>query len=538
MYGLFCCLSLLLFALTAASSAAPGDVVRAIPSPRRAPTGLAFDGEHLWIADRLTDSLYALDPSDGRITRALPAPGFVPLGLTWDGAHLWCIDGEEKRILQLDVETGVALRSLEAPTTAPEGLAWDGRYLWLCDGADDEMCRISTDDGTTIVSYPAPSGASTGLAHWKDYLWCADRRDDKLFLFDTKHGEVVFSIAAPGKYPRGLTCDGEHLWVADYQADSIYQLVMDDGQPHALSKSHVMNMSLIHEFRNYGPGEALTFDAYVAIPRDLPNQKLLSEVRFTPPPLEILRDRWNQPTAHFRIENPQFAQRNLIAMSVRAELSEARTLVYPHRVGKLEEIPRDIREAYLVDEDKYHIHDPIIQIAARTAVGTESNPYWMMRAIHKYIRERLTYELAGGWNVAPKVLERGNGSCSEYTFVFIAMCRAVGIPARYVGAAVIRGDDASTDEYFHRWSQVYLQGYGWVHVDPQGGDRERPSEIAESIGVVDNRFLITTEGGGASEYLGWSYNHYEMWTSRGPVKIHVEATAEWSPAPSSLKENE
>ena len=53
------------------------------------------------------------------------------------------------------------------------------------------------------------------------------------------------------------------------------------------------------------------------------------------------------------------------------------------------------------------------------------------------------YERSGGWNTAPIVLERGNGSCSEYTFVFISMCRAAGVPARYVGSVVERGESAS-----------------------------------------------------------------------------------------------
>ena len=44
------------------------------------------------------------------------------------------------------------------------------------------------------------------------------------------------------------------------------------------------------------------------------------------------------------------------------------------------------------------------------------------------------------------------------------MCRAAGLPARYVGAIMIRGDDASTDEVYHRWPEVYLPGYGVVLV--------------------------------------------------------------------------
>ena len=204
-------------------------------------------------------------------------------------------------------------------------------------------------------------------------------------------------------------------------------------------------------------------------------------------------------------------------------------MIYPHKIGSIEQIPKEIRELYLVDEEKYRIHDPIIQQAVKDAIGDETNLYWKMRKIHKYIREHLNYELAGGWNVAPQVLERGTGSCSEYTFVFISMCRAAGIPARYVGSAVLRGDDASYDDVFHRWSQVYLPPYGWVHIDPQGGDKTSPSEIADFMGKVANRYLITTIGGGASEYLEWNYNYNQKWTGLGPVKIYSEAVAEWSP---------
>ncbi|HEB83903.1 MAG TPA: transglutaminase domain-containing protein, partial [Bacteroidetes bacterium] len=320
------------------------------------------------------------------------------------------------------------------------------------------------------------------------------------------------------------------LWNADYQSDSLYALVLEDGETTTRGDEHTLDLLLTYEFRNYGPGEVPELDVYIAVPGDLPNQTLLSPVRFTPEPLEILHDRWRQPVAHFHFENPPLAERLQIRMETTAELSTARRLIYPHEVGTLDDIPADVRKTYLVDEDKYRIHDPLIEKAAKEAVGEETNPYWMMRNIHKYIRERLHYELAGGWNVAPRVLARGSGSCSEYTFLFISLCRAAGIPARYVGAVVVRGDEASTDQYFHRWSQVYLPGYGWVNVDPQGGDKEKPADVAASIGTVSNRVLITTQGGGASEYLKWGYNYEQTWTAKGPVKIHAEALGEWSPA--------
>jgi hypothetical protein len=520
----------LVLLLAPAAGATPGDVLGSVPTPATAPTGLTWDGHQLWLADQLTDQLYAIDPASGEVLRRLPAPGFVPRGLAWDGKLLWCIDGEENRILALDVGSGITVHSLEAPTAGPEGLAWDGRYLWLSDPLEDVICQISTEDGTTIKRFTAPMTVATGLTFWQGYLWSADRREDRIYLMDPAHdGEVVLSLAAPGPCARGLASDGKTLWCADYQNDRIDQLVLEDDQPFRISDQHRLHLLLTHEFRNYGPGQLLTLDVYIAQPRDLPNQKLLGAPVLDPPPKDVLKDRWQQPVAHYAFTDLPLAHRQQVRMTADVELAAVRHFVYPHRVGALKDIPKDVRQAYLVDEDKYRITDPIIVKAVKEAVGDETNPYWMMRRIHRYIRERLHYELSGGWNVAPRVLERGSGSCSEYTFLFIAMCRAAGIPARYVGSVVIRGDEASTDDVFHRWSQVYLPGYGWVHVDPQGGDRERPGEVAESIGVLSNRFLITTEGGGASEYLGWNYNYEQTWTSRGPVKVHAEAAGEWSP---------
>jgi hypothetical protein len=127
------------------------------------------------------------------------------------------------------------------------------------------------------------------------------------------------------------------------------------------------------------------------------------------------------------------------------------------------------------------------------------------------------------------VLQRGTGSCSEYTFVYIAMCRAAGLPARYAGAIVVRNDDASYDDVFHRWVEVFLPGYGWVPVDPSRGDSKWPADVAGSFGFVANNCLVTTVGGGGSEYMEWGYNGNERWTSEGRCKVVVENIGEWTP---------
>jgi transglutaminase-like putative cysteine protease len=511
-------------------AATPGDVLRTLPTPGSCPTGLAFDGARLWLADRLTDTLVAVDPGDGRVLASLPAPGFIPLGLAWDGHALWVLDGEEKRVYQVDPATGLTLRSIEAPSPSPQAVAWDGSHLWLADDKDDRIYQISTDDGTTVTSIPSPAGSPTGLTFDGAYLWCSDRVEDRIYMLEPGKGTVVVTLDAPGKYARGLAWANGVLWNVDYQDDRLYAL--DVGREGAQLRTKDVKrerMVLTHELRNYGPGEVKTADVYFAVPSDRPNQRLLGEVRFDPAPTAFLADRWGQKLAHYTQVDVPLATRVQRTMTVEVELASVRWFLFPEKVGRLEEIPGEIRDRYLVDEDKYRLDDPVIRAAVAEAVGDERNPYWIMRRIHSWVGEHLEYELAGGWNVAPAVIERGTGSCSEYTFVFIAMCRAAGLPARYVGAVMVRGDDASTDDVFHRWPEVYLPGYGWIPADAQAGDKKRPADVADSIGHLDNRALITTVGGGASAELGWGYNTNERWTAKGAVKVHVESVGEWSP---------
>jgi hypothetical protein len=233
--------------------------------------------------------------------------------------------------------------------------------------------------------------------------------------------------------------------------------------------------------------------------------------------------------AHFHFDDMPAGEMTEVMMHAEANLYQTRYFIFPDNCGTLDEIPDDIKKDYLIDDSKFAINDPIIQKGVRAAVEDETNPYWIARKIYNYIIDKVEYERVGGWNIAPTVLDRGTGSCSEYSFVFIAMCRAAGLPARYVGSVVVRGDDASWDDVFHRWCEIYLPNYGWIPVDPSGGDSEWPADRANSFGYLNNRFLITTAGGGGSKYLEWGYNANERWTSKGRVRIEIENFGEWSP---------
>jgi transglutaminase-like putative cysteine protease len=520
---------LFILTLSPAVSAVPGDTVGSIPSPACCPLGLAWDGHYLWNVDRKTDLIYRIDPANGDVTDSLPSPSYAPRGLTWDGKRLWCVDAEESSIYAINPVTRIVEWTIPCPVGTPNGLAWDGKYLWVADDQEDSLAQISTEDGTTIRSISAPTSHPCGLTFDGTYLWVSDRIDNRIFMITPDGGEVILSLTAPGPYSWGLAWDGTNLWNVDYQNDRVYCLVAHDQTPFARSDEKPEQVEYTHQVRNFGPDTLKTLDVYLAIPEDMNNQQLIEPITFNPPPLNILTDRWGQKIAHFQFTDLGPTRFTTVSMLSRAKLYDTRYYVLPDKVGGLAAIPREIKDKYLADDSKFSMSDPVIREAVTAAVGTETNPYWIARRIFNYVIDHVEYELSGGWNIAPAVLRRTTGSCSEYSFVYIAMCRAAGLPARYVGSIAVRGDDASWDDVYHRWVEVYLPNYGWFPVDPSGGDSRWPSGRADAFGYVQNRFLITTAGGGGSEYLEWSYNSNERWTSKGRCKVAVEAFGEWTP---------
>ena len=506
----------------------PGKVIRSLSLPGEFCTGLTFDGDNLWVADYKTDLLYKVDPSTGQVMHQIPSPGFWPMGLAWDGQYLWNVDRRQKKIYKIDPQEGTILLTIDAPGNDPEGLTWDGTTLWLGDAGDNTIMKIDLTDGTAVKKIDGPARSVNGLTSDGMYLWSSDRNRDEIYMIDPESGEVILILDAPGPFSRGMAWDGNHLWNVDYQTDSLYSMIRQDEETFMLKDTRKARITHTHQVKACGEGKIQNLDVHIAIPEDMSQQKILTR-SLSPDRHTLNRDHWNQQVASFNYRNLSPDETIETIMVIEAEISAIRYFIFPDMVGTLESIPQDISRIYTANGSKYLTDDPFMQKLVKEIVGEEDHPYWIARKVFNYVRKNLEYKMEGGWNAAPMVLKRGTGSCSEYSFAFISLCRAAGVPARYVGAIVVRGDDASLDQSFHRWPEVYLPNYGWIPMDPQGGDRPLPRDQAMNIGNLSNRFLITTQGGGDSEYLGWYYNSYEKYRTDPQVRVNIETFGEWEP---------
>jgi hypothetical protein len=513
--------------ISSGAVATPGDISKKTALPFHHPTGVAWDGRNAWVADRKTDMFYRIDIESGAVLDSLQSPGYFPSGLAWDGKLLWSTDPTDAKIYATDVSTGKTVIAIDAPAAGPMGIAWEGKSLWVCDNAEKRISRIDPSDGTTIVSFKSPATDPRGIVFGGGYLWCSDRLKDQIYGIDPATGEVVIILDAPGKFCWGLAWKDGRLLNVDYQDDALFEIVVKDDRQYKTYDARRATIDFTNEAVVSGEGEIVSLDINCAVPADRPNQKLIGPIAYSPQPTRFAKDRWGQEIAIFHFAGLKPPRSIEASMKVSLETSAIRYFVYPEDVGS--DIPADIKKLYLADEIKYDIANPYIQKIVRDVVGSETNLYWKARKLFQYLIGNMEYLMVGGWNTAPTVLQRGNGSCSEYSFSYISLCRAAGVPARYVGALVVRGDDASYDDVFHRWCEVYFPGYGWVPVDANAGDRDLPADQAAAFGGIANRFLVTTAGGGGSEYLDWNYNAQPKWEATGKCRVKIESIAEWEP---------
>lgn len=99
-------------------------------------------------------------------------------------------------------------------------------------------------------------------------------------------------------------------------------------------------------------------------------------------------------------------------------------------------------------------------------IGNESDKTKIAKKIFLWVRDNIRYELDPVLG-AVNVLERNTGACVDKSSLFIALCRAAGIPARYVfvTAELITKKDIDFTQLQHCSTEILLNGQ-WKIVDP------------------------------------------------------------------------
>ncbi|WP_163339414.1 transglutaminase-like domain-containing protein [Desulfopila sp. IMCC35008] len=114
--------------------------------------------------------------------------------------------------------------------------------------------------------------------------------------------------------------------------------------------------------------------------------------------------------------------------------------------------------------------DGIVKDLADKIVADKTFVYDKAKAIYDWICENMYRdpETKGcGPGDVCSLLATPGGKCTDIHSVFVALARAVGVPAREV-FGIRQGKESVVDitKWQHCWAEFFLPGYGWVPVDP------------------------------------------------------------------------
>ena len=111
-----------------------GKIIGAIPTPEGKAhcVDIAWDYKDkvLWVQNNDSKKIYKVDPSNGRVLTSFPSPAkLYPTGLTFDGEHLWVADRDAYTIYEI-TKSGNTVRSFAVPIFpkpdyGPRGLAFE-----------------------------------------------------------------------------------------------------------------------------------------------------------------------------------------------------------------------------------------------------------------------------------------------------------------------------------------------------------------------------------------------------------------------------
>jgi transglutaminase/protease-like cytokinesis protein 3 len=268
-----------------------------------------------------------------------------------------------------------------------------------------------------------------------------------------------------------------------------------------------INFKIAYEFIVPGDTDSIMFTA--CIPSDYKYRQKIKDYGFSATPDRIFTDDGNM-YAMFKLINP--AEKFFLNMDIQMELFDFDLLAAQKSPGNTISgdayKDRQLLAEYLIPERYLESDDPKIEAAADSFGNAQQLE--LVSSIYNFVLGCMHYS---GYNPsdtgAAAALASGSGDCTEYSDLFVALCRAKGIPARVIEGYAI--DAGSSDLRFgHNWTEAYLDDFGWVPFDPIYDDNNglSPDTTFENLKNIYVYTGFKRNDAILSGYHYYSYRYY------------------------------
>ncbi len=243
------------------------------------------------------------------------------------------------------------------------------------------------------------------------------------------------------------------------------------------------------------------------LPKNLPNKQRIINIDYSRPPHHIFEEGDNQ-YIEFIFDKP----RENFVLKMHLDIELHRYDLARATFNQLES-KSPMADKYLRNELFLRRKNKRIKEIADTISG--GSQLEIVQNIYDFVVNHLEYNDDVRENLGSiKALKKGYGDCTEYSDLFVTLCRAKEIPARVVAGCVA---ELSLNAN-HHWSEVFLEGMGWVPFDPTFGDSQ-----AAAFEEMPNKYVYYSNN--RTDKVLFSGNGRHKWWTPNRLAGHVEVSS-------------
>lgn len=186
-------------------------------------------------------------------------------------------------------------------------------------------------------------------------------------------------------------------------------------------------------------------------------------------------DYWGTRVDAFGIRGPHLSLEVVAEAAVETKAAPMVTTA-PRLEALTDERFVDEHWEYLQRSNHTHWGPAVSEAAARQRDYVGTDVVSLVLALHRLAGASVTYAPGStyiGVDVED-ILAAGQGVCQDFAHLAVALCRSVGVPARYVSGYFFAVDDATgadsdgdlVEVQTHAWFEAAIPGFGWLALDP------------------------------------------------------------------------
>jgi len=281
---------------------------------------------------------------------------------------------------------------------------------------------------------------------------------------------------------------------------------------NSMPQSNKVELDLSYDFSV--PGETSKISFVVILPETIPGRQNILGIKYSQKPTRIFNKNGNR-YAEFVFTRP--GRQEKVEINIRAELLRYDLLTAREQAEKKRYEDTGLKD--FLKHEKYieKDHAEIQQIAESIDGHTQIE---IVKNIYNYVIDNMEYTTHNDkdWG-AVKALQLKKGDCTEYSDLFVALCRAKNIPAMFAAGYTVRFGDISPK---HNWAEVFLQDYGWVPFDPSWGDVSNFILRDRAFSRMRPVYMYLNHIRNDEVINNYHFAGYKYWGDRARVKDSIE----------------